>query len=43
LTLRDGLDLDVELFVEAFGTDDARAGVASFIEHGPGKARFAGR
>ena len=25
------------------GTDDARIGVASFLEHGPGKATFTGR
>ncbi len=37
-----GLDLEQELFVEVFGTDDARIGVASFLEHGPGKATFTG-
>jgi hypothetical protein len=26
-----------------FGTDDAAVGVASFLEHGPGKATFSGR
>jgi hypothetical protein len=26
-----------------FGTEDARIGVASFLEHGPGKAQFVGR
>jgi enoyl-CoA hydratase/carnithine racemase len=41
--LAQGLDLEAELFVEAFATDDARAGVESFIEHGAGKARFSGR
>jgi enoyl-CoA hydratase/carnithine racemase len=35
-----GLDLEQELFAEAFGTADAEVGVASFLEHGPGKARF---
>jgi hypothetical protein len=29
--------------VEVFRTDDARIGVASFLEHGPGKATFTGR
>ena len=43
LTLADGLDLEANAFVEAFGTEDARAGVESFLEHGPGKATFAGR
>jgi enoyl-CoA hydratase len=37
-----GLDLEQERFVEVFATDDARAGVASFLEHGPGKATFTG-
>jgi enoyl-CoA hydratase/carnithine racemase len=38
-----GLDLEAEAFVEVFGTEDAATGVRSFLEHGPGKARFAGR
>ncbi len=42
-TLEDGLDLEHQLFVEAFGTEDARTGVAAFRELGPGKATFAGR
>lgn len=42
-SLADGLALERELFVEAFRTEDARTGIASFFEHGPGKARFAGR
>src|SRR5689334_22434798 len=37
-----GNDLEAEAFVEVFGTDDAAAGVASFLEHGPGKATFTG-
>lgn len=41
--LADGLALEQELFVEVFGTDDARIGVESFREHGPGKATFTGR
>jgi enoyl-CoA hydratase len=41
--LAQGLDLEADAFVEAFGTDDARAGVKSFLEHGPGKAKFSGR
>ncbi len=43
VSLSSGLDLEQELFVEAFGTDDARVGVQSFLEHGPGKAHFTGR
>jgi enoyl-CoA hydratase len=38
--LADGLRLEQDLFVEVFGTDDARVGVASFLEHGPGRAEF---
>jgi enoyl-CoA hydratase/carnithine racemase len=38
-----GLALEQDLFAEVFGTEDARTGVASFLEHGPGKARFTGR
>jgi len=42
-SLADGLALERKLFVDVFRTEDARTGVASFFEHGPGKARFAGR
>lgn len=42
-SLHDGLALEQERFVEVFGTDDARIGIASFLEHGPGKATFTGR
>ena len=38
-----GLDLEADAFVEVFTTEDARTGVASFLENGPGKAKFAGR
>jgi enoyl-CoA hydratase/carnithine racemase len=38
-----GLDAESDAFVEAFGTEDATTGVRSFLEHGPGKARFQGR
>jgi enoyl-CoA hydratase/carnithine racemase len=43
LPLRDGLDLEAELFARAFDTEDARLGVKSFLDQGPGKARFLGR
>lgn len=43
VTLDGGLDLEQQVFVESFATDDARIGVASFLEHGPGKATFSGR
>jgi enoyl-CoA hydratase/carnithine racemase len=42
-SLAAGLDLECEAFVEVFGTEDARTGVQSFLEHGAGKAKFAGR
>jgi enoyl-CoA hydratase len=35
-----GLDLEQQLFADSFGTGDAAIGVASFLEHGPGKAEF---
>jgi enoyl-CoA hydratase/carnithine racemase len=38
-----GLALEQDLFAEVFATEDARIGVASFLEHGPGKATFVGR
>ena len=38
-----GLRIEQDRFVEVFGTDDARIGVESFLENGPGHARFTGR
>jgi enoyl-CoA hydratase len=43
VTLSAGVELEQQLFAEVFGTEDARIGVASFLEHGPGKAQFVGR
>jgi enoyl-CoA hydratase len=42
ITLNGGLDLEQQLFVEVFTTDDARIGVESFLADGPGKAAFTG-
>jgi enoyl-CoA hydratase/carnithine racemase len=42
-SLARGNDVEAALFVEVFATDDAKVGVASFLEHGPGKANFSGR
>ena len=42
-SLSDGLELEQDGFIEVFGTEDARIGVASFLENGPGKAQFTGR
>jgi enoyl-CoA hydratase len=41
--LTEGLDLERDAFVEVFDTEDAQTGVRSFLEHGPGNAKFAGR
>jgi enoyl-CoA hydratase len=41
-SLAAGVDLEQELFAQVFATEDARIGVASFLEHGPGHARFTG-
>ncbi len=43
MPLADGLRAEQAAFVEVFGTEDSRIGVASFLEHGPGKATFTGR
>jgi enoyl-CoA hydratase/carnithine racemase len=43
LPLAQGLALESSLFAELFGTEDQRTGMASFLEHGPGKAVFSGR
>jgi enoyl-CoA hydratase len=41
-SLGDGLELEQQLFVEVFRSNDAQAGVASFLAEGPGKATFTG-
>jgi enoyl-CoA hydratase/carnithine racemase len=38
-----GIELEQQLFAEVFATEDAGIGVASFLEHGPGRASFVGR
>ncbi len=42
-TLEQGLAIEREAFVAAARTEDAARGIASFAEHGPGKATFVGR
>lgn len=42
-TLDEGLDIETDRFAEVFETEDAATGIESFLEHGPGKARFSGR
>jgi enoyl-CoA hydratase/carnithine racemase len=47
----DGLDVDLATGLEIerlhfsalFGTEDQRLGMRSFLDNGPGKARFVGR
>ncbi|HEY9293083.1 MAG TPA: enoyl-CoA hydratase-related protein [Microlunatus sp.] len=41
--LATGLEIERQLFAGLFATEDRSLGMASFIEHGPGKARFVGR
>jgi enoyl-CoA hydratase/carnithine racemase len=41
--LNSGLRLESELFAALFATEDRETGMRSFIEEGPGKAKFAGR
>jgi enoyl-CoA hydratase/carnithine racemase len=38
--LATGLRLESHLFASVFATDDRHIGIASFVEHGPGKAVF---
>lgn len=38
-----GLEIERQAFLGLFATEDARSGMASFIEDGPGKATFTGR
>lgn len=40
--LADGLALERRRFVEVFATADAAIGIRSFLEEGPGRARFTG-
>ena len=41
--LKQALALERQLFSAAFGTEDKRIGVQSFLDDGPGKATFTGR
>lgn len=43
LPLDAGLEVERSAFADVFDTDDAAIGVASFREHGPGKATFTGK
>jgi enoyl-CoA hydratase/carnithine racemase len=41
--LATGLEIERVQFTALFGTQDQRAGMRSFLEHGPGQATFTGR
>ena len=41
--LESGLEIERMLFASLFATKDRDIGMSSFVEHGPGKARFEGR
>ncbi|MUL49781.1 enoyl-CoA hydratase/isomerase family protein [Mycobacterium sp. CBMA293] len=43
LDLNSGLEVERLQFASLFGTEDQKLGMRSFIENGPGKARFVGR
>ena len=43
MDLESALRLETHLFAATFATDDARIGMDSFVENGPGKANFTGR
>ena len=42
MKLNDGLAVERNVFEEVFRTDDARIGITSFLESGPGRAHFTG-
>jgi enoyl-CoA hydratase/carnithine racemase len=41
--LETGLEIERQQFAALFGTEDRRIGMQSFVENGPGKAKFEGR
>ena len=41
--LETGLEIERQQFAALFATEDRDIGMGSFVEHGPGKARFVGR
>ena len=41
--LETGLEIERQQFAALFATEDRSVGMQSFVEHGPGKARFTGR
>ncbi len=43
VSMDEGLEIERQGFVKLFATEDRAIGMASFLEHGPGKAKFVGR
>ena len=41
--LQTGLEIERQQFAALFATEDRAIGMRSFLESGPGKARFVGR
>jgi enoyl-CoA hydratase/carnithine racemase len=41
--LETGLEIERQQFAALFATEDRRIGMTSFVENGPGKAKFEGR
>jgi enoyl-CoA hydratase len=41
--LANGLKLESSVFAGLLGSEDRTIGMRSFLEHGPGKAKFTGR
>jgi enoyl-CoA hydratase/carnithine racemase len=41
--LASGLRLETQLFTGLFATEDRLIGMTSFVENGPGKAKFTGK
>ena len=41
--LETGLEMERQQFAALFATEDRAIGMESFVENGPGKARFVGR
>jgi enoyl-CoA hydratase/carnithine racemase len=41
--VEEGLKIERRYFTAVLRTEDARRGVSSFLEHGPGHASFVGR
>ena len=43
LPVEAGLELEADLIARCFASDDGQRGLGSFVDDGPGKAKFLGR